>query len=40
MRSRAFTSGGGNSLDDDGDDPQDDLMESAYWSGRVAATDM
>ena len=40
IRSRAFTSGGGNSLDDDGDDPQDDLMESAYWSGRVAATDM
>ena len=40
MRSRAFTSGGGDSLDDDGGDPQDDLMERAYWSGRVAATDM
>jgi hypothetical protein len=40
MRSRAFT-GGGDSLDDEGgNDPQDDLMESAYWSGRVASTDM
>lgn len=33
MRSRAFTSGGGDSLDDDGGaDPQDDLMERAYWA--------
>ena len=40
MRSRAFKGGGGDSLDDEGDDPQDDLMESAYWSGRVAATDV
>ena len=35
MRDRAFASGGGDSLDDDGGaDPQDDLMESAYWSNQ------
>ncbi len=31
-RARAFSSGGGDSLDDDGGaDVQDDLMERAYW---------
>jgi len=36
MRERAFTGGGGDSLDDDdgGADPQDDLMERAYWSNQ------
>jgi hypothetical protein len=35
MRDRAFASGGGDSLDDDGGaDPQDDLMERAYWSNQ------
>ena len=34
MRNLAFTSGGGDSLDDEGGgaDPQDDLMERAYWA--------
>lgn len=32
MRNLAFSTGGGDSLDDDGGaDPQDDLMERAYW---------
>ena len=33
-RERAFAGGGGDSLDDDGADPQDDLMERAYWSNQ------
>jgi protein-tyrosine-phosphatase len=39
-RDRAFASGGGDSLDDDGGyDPQDDLMEKAYWGSRVASSE-
>jgi hypothetical protein len=34
-RERAFASGGGDSYADDDGDPQDDLMEAAYWSGRA-----
>jgi hypothetical protein len=38
LREAAFSSGGGDSYDDDGSpDPQDDLMEQAYWS-RAADT--
>jgi hypothetical protein len=37
-RTKAFSSGGGDSLDDDGGaDPQDDLMERAYWSNKDSA---
>lgn len=32
LRSRAFAGGGGDSLDDDGDSFQDDLMERAYYA--------
>lgn len=32
MRDRAFAAQGGDSYEDDGGDPQDDLMESAFWS--------
>jgi hypothetical protein len=35
VRDRAFASGGGDSFEDDGGaDPQDDLMERAYWGNQ------
>jgi hypothetical protein len=39
MIDRAFSSQGGDSLDDEGGagDPQDDLMESAYWSNSASS---
>jgi hypothetical protein len=38
IKARAFSSGGGDSLEGDDADPQDDLMERAYW-GRIDATE-